>query len=198
MGTLDLRVVGKKAQATRKKILDVVVSLIKSTEYKKITIRKICQEANVSIGTFYKYFSSKNDVLLDIYIAGDQSVAKLKLTTNATLSSIEKLKQAIHGQMVYTLEVDKEVAKALYAAHMTEDNSFFLSEDRDFFIILNTLVLEGQKKKEIIDSIDSREITWDILRFSRGIIFHWLCGDNFNLIDLTMNRLNRFLTIYEK
>ncbi|MBN9235885.1 MULTISPECIES: TetR/AcrR family transcriptional regulator [Phyllobacteriaceae] len=54
----------KNAETLRRKILDTSRALIADIGYEKATITRIRQAANVSIATFYKYFDSKQAILI--------------------------------------------------------------------------------------------------------------------------------------
>ncbi|WP_419078926.1 TetR/AcrR family transcriptional regulator, partial [Sellimonas intestinalis] len=43
----------EQAVLTKKKIFDTTIFLIRKKGYSKITIREICQNAEISVGTFY-------------------------------------------------------------------------------------------------------------------------------------------------
>ena len=53
----------KKAQ-TRLSILDAVISRLYDKPLAKITIEEICEEVQISKGTFFQYFPQKTDVLV--------------------------------------------------------------------------------------------------------------------------------------
>jgi AcrR family transcriptional regulator len=52
---------GKKTQQT---IVDAAMALITTKGYSTTTMKDICSEAGVGVGTFYHYFQSKEEVLL--------------------------------------------------------------------------------------------------------------------------------------
>jgi AcrR family transcriptional regulator len=52
-----------KANETRDRIYQTALELLETQGYETIRIEDICQKAGVSIGSFYNYFSSKNDIL---------------------------------------------------------------------------------------------------------------------------------------
>jgi len=64
----------EQAVLTKKKIFDTTIFLIRKKGYSKITIREICQNAEISVGTFYLYFLSKDDILLDLYSKVNQKL----------------------------------------------------------------------------------------------------------------------------
>lgn len=53
-----------QAQETRKKLLRTSMELIAREGYRNVTISRICKACGVSVGTFYKYFSAKRDIIV--------------------------------------------------------------------------------------------------------------------------------------
>jgi AcrR family transcriptional regulator len=56
-----------QSQATMETLRAVVDKLVKELGFEKMHIRDICREAGITPGTFYHYFSSKDDLLFDRY-----------------------------------------------------------------------------------------------------------------------------------
>ena len=44
------------------RIFNVAVKFLEKVGYEKLSIRRICSEANISVGKFYTYFKNKNRV----------------------------------------------------------------------------------------------------------------------------------------
>ncbi len=53
----------KKGIEKREEIIEVTIGLAQQSDFKLMSIRNICEAANIAIGTFYYYFSSKEDLL---------------------------------------------------------------------------------------------------------------------------------------
>ena len=53
----------KIAEQSKKKISKALLTIMKQYDFKEITITQISQEAKLSRKTFYRLFSSKEDVL---------------------------------------------------------------------------------------------------------------------------------------
>lgn len=64
---------------TRAKIIQVIEDLVNEKSLDKISVREICQKANIAVGTFYIYFSSKEEALLYVYHQLDEQFKNLKL-----------------------------------------------------------------------------------------------------------------------
>lgn len=57
----------QKAILTRQRILESALSLFASRGYEKTTMREIAREADCSLGLTYRYFASKEELVLELY-----------------------------------------------------------------------------------------------------------------------------------
>jgi AcrR family transcriptional regulator len=57
----------RKAALTRQRILDAALSLFASNGYEATTMRDIAAAAGCSLGLTYRYFASKEDLVLELY-----------------------------------------------------------------------------------------------------------------------------------
>jgi len=188
----------KQAITTRKKLFDTTIDLITQIGFDKVTIRSICKEANVSTGTFYLYFNSKQDILFKVYQDADMLLDETDILTRTDLNIFEKIKELIKIQMNISKNLNIDILKQIYTYHIHSDNEYFFSEKRGFFVSLNAVIIEGQNNKKLRDDMSSKEITWKILRFVRGIIFDWLIHDgNYALEETTIKELSLYLNVFK-
>lgn len=150
-----------QAQETKNRILQTVKELLKTKSFDEIKIRDICQKAHVSVGTFYVYFTKKEEALLLVYRELDQAFDALELcgepyeniqvilTTYYHMASIENLNYNI----------------AIYQSHLVYYDAYFFSEERSLFRLLCGEIQKicGEGKK----------ITWLILEMCRGNIYNF-------------------------
>ena len=57
----------KKAESAtdnKQKIIDTTIELVRRHGADAVTVRSVCEAAELSIGTFYHYFSNKDDLLM--------------------------------------------------------------------------------------------------------------------------------------
>ncbi|MHA6602878.1 TetR/AcrR family transcriptional regulator [Aerococcus urinae] len=71
----------------RKKLIQATDILLKERSLTSITTKEITQAAGVSVGVFYNYFTSKEDIFIDL----------IKNFFNYSLAQLEKLKTDITG-----------------------------------------------------------------------------------------------------
>jgi len=56
-----------RSKQTKEKIVQAAISLFQEKGYEKTTSNEIAQQAGVSVGSFYVYFSDKRELLLSIF-----------------------------------------------------------------------------------------------------------------------------------
>lgn len=190
----------KQAIETRNRIFNVTIDLFNKMDFNEVTIRTICKESNVSIGTFYLYFKSKQEILYEIYKKADEIFERTVIDSIEELNSFERIKELIKIQ-INTYEIfhfNTNLVKELYIYQLHSDNNYFLSEERDFFIKVKSVVEEGQNNKEIRNDMLSKDITWRILRFSRGMIFDWLINHgNYDYFETIINEISLYLNVFK-
>ncbi len=83
-----------KYAKTKKEILDVFTEKLKKQHLEEISIKEICDEAQISEGTFYNYFPKKTDVLSFLISLWSVEVSWLaKKKEEETDSGIEAIKE---------------------------------------------------------------------------------------------------------
>jgi len=68
----------RKAERTRAALLSAAISLFQKRGYAAATVNEICSAAEISLGTFYKYFDSKQAILI-AFLKEDRQNAELKV-----------------------------------------------------------------------------------------------------------------------
>jgi len=167
----------KQAISTKKKIFDTTARLIEEFPFEKITIRMLCKEAGVSVGTFYLYFKSKQHILSEMYREADKVFMEIDITSRKDLNSLEKIKELIRIKVIQALNIDIKILREIYASYIYFDSEYLFSEDGYFLKALNTIVVDGQRNKEIIEDIPSEEVARKIYKLVRGEAFDWLVQD---------------------
>lgn len=61
-----------QANKTRSKIYKIAVDLMEKKGFNNITIEEISKKAKVSVGAFYHYYNSKEDILFEIFRRADE------------------------------------------------------------------------------------------------------------------------------
>ncbi len=162
----------RQAVATKLKITQTAIGLFKEHGYDAVTVKDICQAAELSIGAFYHHFSSKDDI---INVGHEQVDNMLE----------DRLKRdAARGWRDEILYIMEETGKLLQELgwyfiaqayrHMLDVNEkYTLSRERRVFDRVKAEIVKAQALGELDPAILPDLYTETILRWVRGIIFDW-------------------------
>lgn len=188
----------EQAQLTKKKIFDTTLFLIRKKGYGKITIREICQNAQISIGTFYLYFSSKDEILLEIYNKIDQKISFPRPDDPEKAPSFIIRNFSIYLECMIE-SFDKELLREIYRNSLISGENHFLSPRRPLFEAVLELVSfvhadTGFKKEAAPDELCRR-----LHIFVQSYIFQWLVSDDLSpdyLAGSCLPELRNYLSLY--
>ncbi|WP_343319607.1 TetR family transcriptional regulator [Arthrobacter sp. TMP15] len=87
-----------KSAQTKALVLDTALGMFRSKGFAKTTMRAIAEEAGISVGSAYYYYSSKDELVLELY---RESVAEQGMAASATLEHVkgfdDRLKAALNA-----------------------------------------------------------------------------------------------------
>ena len=160
-----------RAQQTREKLLKSALMLIKEKGYHNTTVRDICANANVSIGTFYSYFPAKNDLFFSIYLDADKYFSE-SVALNMTGSALEKIVDYFRYYAQINLNTGLDLMKILYQS----DNPFF-SKHRPMQRVFEGIIEGGLKSGELKSDLEAGKIVDYFFVLARGCCYNW-CVSN--------------------
>lgn len=167
----------KKAIETKDRLREVSLSLMAEQGFEKTKIKDICQKANVSIGTFYNYFATKEDIIKELCLTGDE------LFLNTVAGEIEgkpfeeQMEIYIHYFAQFHAELGPDVLSMLY----TPSNGEFL-QMRPMQTILQKVIRTGMRENKIRGDLTEENTTRQIFTVLRGVCFEWCVNDGtFNM-----------------
>lgn len=188
----------EQAQLTKKKIFDTTLLLIRRRGYGKITIREICQNAQISIGTFYLYFSSKDDILLEMYDKIDYRVSfPAKEEKEDVISVICRNFNIYLSQATDMLE--KDLLREVYRGALNSGSNYFLNPERPLYKAVYENLHSAGKTDGFKISISPDDLCHKIFVFVQSYVFEWLMNNDLTpafLTDTCIRDLSVFLTLY--
>lgn len=199
MRKYDSKIRSQQAEKTKEQISKVIEKLLVSRDIKSVSIKEICKEAQVSVGTFYLYFESKEQALLYNYHMADALFDEISLDdTKSPITNLNIIFEEYINMIDFNLINN---TKQIYMAHIIYFDEYFFSWDRALTSIVLKLIEEGQEKNLIMNEYTSKEISIKILRFVRGILYDLVIRTK--LIDLdtwkqeSVEDINRYIKIFE-
>lgn len=184
----------EKSAETRLNILLAAGDLINQYGVSSLTIKNICSAANVSNGTFFHYFDTK-ETLIAAYM--HYSYDKYTETNPFVANEHDFVKNIIdiHCHNIdYTKIIGVEFVRYYYNINNPNllNRGSMQRESYSRFIL--DQVQKCQEYKYIKASPGAEEIGADICMVAKGVIFEWgLCGDSFNISHYIKKMLKIYL-----
>lgn len=165
----------EKARQTRKNIFDAAYQLLEEIPFEKITIKDIVQQAGVSIGTFYLYFTSKLDVYYQTYVLADAYFAETVAPMLTLPTARENLLLYFDQYAIYNSEYTSlRLTKLLY----NPNNTCFLRRvDPGMLSVLRGVIQRGLDSGELDDSMTAEQMELYLMDWIRGLVYNWCIRD---------------------
>lgn len=181
-----------KALETKDRIYQTALDLLEADGYENIRIEDICHKAGVSIGTFYNYFKSKNEILQLIYKKGDDYFENTVSDAIDGLKVEEAVTEFFRYYATYNINTGLTTLKQLY----NPENEFF-TKKRGMQHVLGRLIQQGQDEGLLTEEIPSYEIVCDLFVLARGIVYDYCLKDGqFDLVEKMESYIRRVLKTY--
>lgn len=169
----------QKRDALRRRIYDAALTLFRRQGVSHTTIRQIAQAADVGVGTFFNYFSSKEAVLAEFGVSQTERVKGLLATPEFATATTRERIEALLRLLVAGVEAEPELARGVARAVLRSHE--FFQEGRQLFIsfatLLANLLREGQARGEVNPASDARVAAQMIGATYAMLIIDWAESD---------------------
>jgi TetR/AcrR family fatty acid metabolism transcriptional regulator len=181
----------EQARETKNRIYTSAIELMEKEGFDNITIADISQKAGVSVGAFYHYFDSKNDILAEIFNRADEYFSTQVVNSLSQASIPEQILEYFDHYAKFNITSGVETTQQLFNPKI----KFFIKEGRPMLEILQGLILEGQKENEIRRDVDAKELARYLFVMARGVVFEWSLYDgNYDLEDKMHKYMERLVS----
>ena len=180
-------------------ILDAAVRIIKKKGAGALTVRSVCEEADVSNGTFYYHFKNKDDLLMSFLRETSFDGFELRTPLRQISRRVTEL---------YLLLVERYMAlgldfmKSFYTAG-NRSLSAYMSEVKGQFEPDTVMarsereITAAQAQGIIKKSANIHEICMDICTIVKGCVLEWcLMEGNMNINSTLQRIINLYLQSY--
>lgn len=167
------------AKNTREKIIKTAWKLFYEEGFAETTINDIIREADISKGTFYYYFNSKDDLLGTLSEVLDREYERLEGEEPEGLSCFDRLiwlNYEVHSFM--EKNIDYRLLAYLYSAQIVKESfSALLNRNRYYYRYVERLMEQGQKNGELTDEMPVSEMVRYFSMGERALVTEW-CMNN--------------------
>ncbi|MDF2612356.1 MAG: regulatory protein TetR [Clostridia bacterium] len=192
---------------TRTTILKAVTNLLKQEEFSAITVDEICQKAQISRGTFFNYFSTKDHIfhyylrIFTIKIAlriklwdKDMSLEDKLKDIYAWFSEEKQYSRFLDSYINVILNVGEEAnemklidAEFIYFFNGIEEDEYAYYNSLTMGKIFEQLCIEAKEKGEITLKASNRELA----ALCTGVIAATYVADTLNKEEKHLELFNR-------
>ena len=178
---------------SRQKLIDTTIKLIRRDGADGVTVRNVCAEAGLSIGTFYHHFQNKDDLLM--YFVRETSFDGFELTT--PLSDIAGRVCELYMHLIERyLSLGEAFVKSFYtsgnralSAYMGQADGAFA--DGTVMARCERELREAQSQGYLNGRADAHTLSMDICTMVKGCVFEWaLCDGEMDIAE-TLQRMVR-------
>lgn len=105
----------------KNEIREIALNLFRNHTYDSVSVNHIAKEAGISKNTFYYYFSSKEELIMEVFkpelMFGDDVMIKLSSLANAE----DQLKVVYQSVIQYFIRLGKPIVKVAIQANLNYD-----------------------------------------------------------------------------
>lgn len=180
-------------------ILRAAVDLIGSIGADAVTVRKVCEKADVSIGTFYHYFSDKNDLMMAF--VREESFDGFDLQTPLT-----DIAGRITELYMHLIDKYQELGRDFMKRFYTTDNqalSAYLDEENGCFAPGTVMARSEKEMRDAIvhgilpPDLNVHQTAMDVCTIVKGCVFEWCLTEERMDVQSTLSRiLQKYLSDY--
>jgi AcrR family transcriptional regulator len=158
-----------QAIETRNRIYEAATRLMRQNGFDNMTIEQISDAAAVSVGAFYHYFESKNDILNEIFKRADNHFSEKVVGQLAGDTTAEKIVAFFIQYARFNMDLGVDHVSALYKTQ----SRFFISKNRPMFTALRDIIAGALGKNELNSTMGPEEITELLFATARGLTYSW-------------------------
>jgi AcrR family transcriptional regulator len=162
-------------KGVKERIVAAAWELFREKGYDATTVDDIIMLSKTSKGSFYYYFSGKDEMLETLSTVLDGEYARLGERMDKEMDSYDKLIY-LNSVMFELIEktVDVELLSWLYSSQLTaREGRRLLDQNRVYYRMISDIVHEGQLRGQITDSVPAREIVRYYTMCERALIYDW-------------------------
>ncbi len=190
-----------KSQQTKDKIYQAALQLLKQYGYEYITVSNICHLAEVSTGSFYHFFDSKDTLMANFFYEAYEKMPREEKTFD---NPIDEIIEGLCFYSEFCQSQGLDFIRHFYTPfNKAMDSRHALNANGKFDLPL--LADAGEKIKKYISSgylkseTDPYQLANDLCTIEKGIIFEWCTSDgSFTIKDKTHLLLSNYVKAFVK
>ena len=172
---IGMRGENMEKRSVKSKIVSAAWQLFYEKGYNGTTVDDIIELSGTSKGSFYYYFSTKDELLNTLSMILDDYYEELERELEPQMNSFSKLlylNDKAHSMMEEKISID--LITSLYSTQLVaQGNRHLLDQNRNYYKLITKVVEEGQKRGQIRSDVSVSEITKYYAMCERALVTDW-------------------------
>ena len=172
---IGMRGENMEKRSVKSKIVSAAWQLFYEKGYNGTTVDDIIELSGTSKGSFYYYFSTKDELLNTLSMILDDYYEELERELDPQMNSFSKLlylNDKAHSKMEEKISID--LITSLYSTQLVaQGNRHLLDQNRNYYKLITKVVEEGQKRGQIRSDVSVSEITKYYAMCERALVTDW-------------------------
>lgn len=186
-----------KAEATKQLIFESALKLFKMKGFDQVSIKEITDYAGTAKGSFYTYFNTKSDIIVQEFWAIDAYYCSIEEEVLKQASAADKLRKFTELQLTYVRDViGCDTLKVLYANQVLKDGSdkVITDQSRFWYTFICSIIEEGQVSGLFRKQKTAEEYASFFNRAIRGLFLDWnISSASFDLVEAGLDYCSSLL-----
>lgn len=160
---------------TKEKILKAAQKLFSENDFDQVSIKQVCELANVSNGSFYHQIGSKENLIRELYLSiCEKAITKLVKIIKGK-NSIEKILALVEVHVEYTLLYKYKFSKQLFLLSLRSENPE--SEPNILYDFLEQYIAEAFQEGLFSEDYNKEHILMTLISVMNGFSYEWCVTD---------------------
>lgn len=172
-----------QAIETANRIYAAAIELMDRKGFERLTIAEISKKAGVSVGAFYHYFRSKDDILAEIFRRADDYFLTHVVGDLDQRTIPEQIVRYFDHYAKFNVTSGVEMTQQLFNPKV----KLFIQKGRPMQTILQDLIRRGQEMGEIRADKGPGDLARLLFVMARGVVFEWSLFDGAYDLEATMH-----------
>lgn len=163
----------KKSEATKELIRKTTKKLVDQYGNENVTIRMICQACHLSVGSFYNYYESKEQIFIEDSMRNDELFEK-QVKSELKEDDSEKY---IRKYFSYYAEMNIRLGTDLYMrTYRKQKMDVRLEQVRPMYTVLEDYIREKQRQGQVRAETHPVTIVHQLFMVVRAVVIDWCIG----------------------
>lgn len=190
--------VTEKACKKKKMIIENTLNLIKNTDFRNLTVQRICTESKISIGTFYHYFAGKDDMIAAMAESCGSGILRSVKKTLTSDREAANVMRFCKGYAKYMSAFGARYSRILRSGSpCLRDSGESEEKNRPLFLEMRKIFARGIERGQFKPDCGPDLPAEMMLAMLLGVYSHWVEHDgSYDLVAKTAGFVKVFLRAF--